>query len=362
MQIRELLALLVEAEGSDLYLKVGVPPAIRAHGELRPTTLPALTEDDTRRLATEILPPSKREALSSLGDAETAVEFADLGRFRVNAYHQRGLTGLVLRRIITRIPSPDELHLPEIVSRLALERRGLILVTGPSGTGKTTTIASMIGHINRTRRCHVVTLEDPIEVTHQDGLALIDQREVGTDIPSYASGLKYAVRQDPDVIFIGEIRDEETATAAMQAAETGHLVIATMHTIDAVETVGRMIDLFPMERQRQARFSLAGTLSAALSQRLVPTTDGESRVPAVEVLVVNGRVVDCIVDPKRTEQVRDVMKDSGFYGMQTFDQALLELVRAGLVSVDSAMQTATNRHDLSLALAEAQLLRRPASA
>jgi twitching motility protein PilT len=207
-----------------------------------------------------------------------------------------------------------------------------------------------------------VTLEDPIEVTHQDGLALIDQREVGTDIPSYAAGLKHAVRQDPDVIFIGEIRDEETAEAAMQAAETGHLVIATMHTIDAVETVGRMIDLFPVERQRQARFSLAGTLAAALSQRLVPRSDGNGRVPAVEVLVVNGRVVDCIVDPKRTEQIRDVMKDGGFYGMQTFDQALLELIREGLVSIDAAMQAATNRHDLSLTLAEAQLFRRPTTA
>jgi twitching motility protein PilT len=270
------------------------------------------------------------------------------------------MTGVVIRRVITRIPEIEELGLPPVVTRLAEEPRGLVLLTGPSGTGKTTTIAAMIGHINRNRRCHIVTLEDPIEVVHEDGLALIDQREVGTDMPSYADGLKYAVRQDPDVIFIGEIRDEETAEAAMQAAETGHLVISTMHTTDARETVSRLIDLFPVGRQRQARYSIAATLSAVVCQRLVPRADGEGRLPAVEVLVVNGRVVDLILDPARTDHIHEVIREGGFYGMQTFDQALLELVRSRSVTIEDAQLAASNRHDFMLALTEAQLIRRRA--
>jgi twitching motility protein PilT len=360
MQIVDLIKRLVDADGSDLYLKVGVPPTIRTNGELEPTEISALTEQDTKGLALEVLTEYKRQELGRHGDAEIAVSFAGLGRFRINCYSQRGMTGVVIRRVITRIPEIEELGLPPVVTRLAEEPRGLVLLTGPSGTGKTTTIAAMIGHINRNRRCHIVTLEDPIEVVHEDGLALIDQREVGTDMPSYADGLKYAVRQDPDVIFIGEIRDEETAEAAMQAAETGHLVISTMHTTDARETVSRLIDLFPVGRQRQARYSVASTLSAVVCQRLVPRADGEGRLPAVEVLVVNGRVVDLILDPSRTDHIHEVIREGGFYGMQTFDQALLELVRNRSITIEDAQLAASNRHDFMLALTEAQLIRRRA--
>jgi twitching motility protein PilT len=360
MKILELITMLVESEGSDLYLKVGIPPAIRSNGELRPTDLPPLIEEDTKRFALELLPTHKRDELEKHGDAEIAASFDGLGRFRINAYSQRGMTGVVIRRVITSIPDIPDLDLPQVVTNLAEERRGLILVTGPSGTGKTTTIAAMIGHINQNRRCHIVTLEDPIEVVHEDDLALIDQREVGTDMPSYADGLKYAVRQDPDVIFIGEIRDEETAEAAMRAAETGHLVISTMHTTDARETVSRLIDLFPGGRQRQARYSVAGTLSAVVCQRLVPRADGRGRIPAVEILVVNGRVVDLILDPARTDHIVEVIKDGRFYGMQTFDQSLLELVRNRLVTIEDAQLAASNRHDFMLALTEAQLIRRRA--
>jgi twitching motility protein PilT len=360
MKIRDLIALLVESGGSDLYLKVGVPPTIRADGELKRANFPPLTEEDTKRLAFELLPPRMREALAQHGDAEMAASFEGLGRFRVNVYSQRALTGVVIRRVITKIPDLRQLGLPPVVTTLAQERRGMILVTGPSGTGKTTTIAAIIGHINRTRRCHIVTLEDPIEVVHDDGLALIDQREVGTDMPSYAAGLKHALRQDPDVIFIGEIRDEETAEAAMQAAETGHLVISTMHTIDARETVSRLIDLFPVGRQRQARYSVASALAGVVCQRLVSRSDGRGRVPVMEVLVVNGRVVDLILDPDRTEQIYELIKEGGYYGMQTFDQSLLELVRNDVVSIEDAQTVASNRHDFMLALSEAQLIRRGA--
>jgi twitching motility protein PilT len=353
--IEDLLRELIESEGSDLHLKVGMPPIVRIHGELQHLDGAFLTDDDTAAFAVELLPPVKLEQLDETGDAEVARTIEGLGRFRVNVYSQRGARGLVLRRIITAIPTIEELHLPPVVAGLAEERRGLILLTGPAGTGKTTTIAAMIGHINRTRRCHVITLEDPIEVMHQDGLAAIDQREVGVDIPSYGAGLRFAVRQDPDVLFIGEIRDEETADAALKAAETGHLIISTMHTIDAAETLNRFVDLFPGPRQPQARGALAGSLRAVIAQRLIPQADGVGRVPAVEILIVNGRVADRIVDPSLPVSIPELIEDGGSYGMQSFDQSLVELVRRGVVDVEDAMAAATNRHDLSLALAGAQI-------
>jgi twitching motility protein PilT len=230
-------------------------------------------------------------------------------------------------------------------------------VTGPAGTGKTTTIAAMIGQINQTRRCHIITLEDPIEALHGDKLASIDQREIGIDTQSYATGLKYALRQDPDVLFIGEIRDAEAAEAALNAAETGHLVISTMHTIDAAETLNRYVEMFPAERHKQVRMSLAGSLRAVISQRLVPRADGQGRVPAVELMVVNGRVADLIVDPARPgTSLTQIMEEGGSYGMQTFDQALIELVRLGEVTIDDARIASSSPHDFGLALASAQLI------
>jgi twitching motility protein PilT len=266
-------------------------------------------------------------------------------------FRQRGLVGLAVRRVRSEIPSFEELLLPEVMKDLSESPRGLVLVTGPTGTGKTTTIASMIGYINRTRRAHIVTIEDPIEVVHDDELSIIQQREVGVDTESYGAALKHVVRQDPDVIFVGEIRDAESALSAIQAAETGHLVISTLHTIDCMETINRVLDLFPASQQKEVRTSFAGALRGIVSQRLAPRADGRGRVPAIEVLVNTGRVFDRIVDPEQTEQIRDVIADGGFYGMQTFDQALVRLVREGFVAEDEARRIATNPHDFDLQLA-----------
>jgi twitching motility protein PilT len=297
----------------------------------------------------------KRDHLDETGDAELGLSVERLGRFRVNAFTERSQVRLVIRSVPMAMPTLAELNLPESIGSLAQERRGLILVTGPAGTGKTTTIAAIIGLINTTRRCHIVTIEDPVEVVHPDRLSVIDQREVGIDVVSYAAGMKYVVRQDPDVIFIGEIRDPKTAEAAIQAAETGHLVISTMHTTDATETVDRMIDLFPAERQHQVRLSLANTLRGVICQRLLPRTDGAGRVPAVELMVVTGRVRERILDPERTGKIPEVIKEGGFYGMQTFDQSLMSLLAEGLVTMEDARAAASNPHDFALALAQARL-------
>jgi twitching motility protein PilT len=265
-------------------------------------------------------------------------------------FRQRGLVGLAIRRVRSEIPTVEELLLPPVIRELADSPRGLVLITGPTGTGKTTTIASMIGHINRTRRAHIVTVEDPIEVVHDDDLSIIQQREVGLDTESYAAALKHIVRQDPDVIFVGEIRDPDSALSAIQAAETGHLVISTLHTIDCTETINRILDLFPPQQQREVRTSFAGALRGIVSQRLVPRADGKGRVPAVEVLVATGRVFDRIVDPEATEEILDVIAEGGFYGMQTFDQCLVRLVKEGVVAEDDARRASTNPHDFNLAL------------
>jgi twitching motility protein PilT len=263
---------------------------------------------------------------------------------------------LAIRRVRNDIPTFDELNLPAAVHAMAQEQRGLLLVTGPAGTGKTTTIAAMIGWINANRRTHIVTVEDPIEIVHEDLLSIVDQREIGADTATYRSALRHIVRQDPDVIFIGEIRDTETVEAAIQAAETGHLVIATLHTLDATETVNRIIDLFPPEMQRQVRISLAASLRGVISQRLVVRADGKGRVPAVEILVNTGRVRERILDAELTNTITDVMIEGEFYGMQTFDQALVSLVRENLVTADDAADAASNPHDFLLALKAAQLV------
>jgi twitching motility protein PilT len=277
----------------------------------------------------------------------------------VNVFRQRGEVSLAIRRVRADSPNFQELRLPPVVAQLAESPRGLVLVTGPAGTGKTTTISAMIGHINSRRRCHVVTIEDPIEVVHEDHLSIVDQREIGVDTLSFASALRHVIRQDPDVIFIGEIRDSETAEAAITAAETGHLVISTLHTLDATETINRMLDLLPATAQRQARFSLAASLKGTISQRLIPRADGKGRLPAVEVLVNTGRVHDRILDPHATNSIADVIVEGEFYGMQTFDQALVKLVFDGLVTEEVAREASTNPHDFSLALRSLQFHQQP---
>jgi twitching motility protein PilT len=350
MDVTDLLRYAVEMGASDLHVKVGNVPFIRVDGELQPTPHPAVSAAESEDAAISLMPEHKRREFEATSEADFGYTLVGVGRFRINVFRQRGVVGMAVRRVRSEVPTIDELLLPPVLRDLADSPRGLVLITGPTGTGKTTTIASMIGHINRTRRAHIVTIEDPVEVVHDDDRSIIQQREIGLDTDSYAAALKHVIRQDPDVIFIGEIRDPDSALSAIQAAETGHLVISTLHTIDCTETINRILDLFPPQQQREVRTSFAGALRGIVSQRLVPRADGKGRVPAVEVLVATGRVFDRIIDPESTDEIVDVIAEGDFYGMQTFDQALVKLVREGLVTEDDARRTATNPHDFNLAL------------
>jgi twitching motility protein PilT len=350
VEITELLRHAVEVGASDLHLKAGNVPFVRVDGELSPTAFGAMSAADTEAAALALMPEHKRRSFEATSEADFGSTLAGVGRFRVNVFRQRSMVGLAIRRVHSEVPTVAELMLPPVIAELADSSRGLVLVTGPTGSGKTTTIASMIGHINRKRRAHIVTIEDPIEVVHHDERAIIQQREVGLDTDSYAAALRHVVRQDPDVIFVGEIRDPESALSAIQAAETGHLVISTMHTIDSTETINRLLDLFPAQQQREVRTSFAGALRGIVSQRLVTRSDGKGRVPAVEVLVSTGRVYDRIIDPEATIELHDIIGEGGFYGMQTFDQALVGLVESGLVTEEDARLVSTSPHDFALAL------------
>ena len=350
MDIAVLLRHTVEVGASDLHIKAGNVPFVRVDGELRPSTFPATTSADTEAISESIMPEHKKREFSQRHEADFGFTMAGVGRFRINVYRQRGHVGLAIRRVRSDVPTFEELLLPPVMRQLGDSQRGLVLITGPTGTGKTTTIASMIGYINRTRRAHIVTIEDPIEVMHEDDLSIIEQREIGLDTESYAAALKHVIRQDPDVIFVGEIRDGDSALSAIQAAETGHLVISTLHTTDATETINRVLDLFPAQQQREIRTSFAGALRGIVSQRLAPRADGKGRVPAIEVLVNTGRVYERIIDPEATIDLIEVISEGEFYGMQTFDQALVKLVNEGLVTEDDAKRAATNPHDFVLAL------------
>jgi twitching motility protein PilT len=277
-----------------------------------------------------------------------------VGRFRVNVFRQRGSISLVMRRLRFGGPTFDELHLPDVVRSLAEEPRGLVLVTGPTGSGKTTTLAAMIEHINRTKQGHIVTIEDPIEVLFRDDQSSINQREVGNDTESFESALRAALRQDPDVILIGEMRDTDTVRAALQAAETGHLVLSTLHTVNATETVNRVLDFFPPHQQQQIRLTLAGALKGIVCQRLVPTADG-GRIPSVEIMVNTGRIAERIADPDKTSQIHDLIAEGRFYGMVTFDQSLVALVSSGQVDAAAALETSSSPHDFQLMLQQAGL-------
>ncbi len=351
--LSDFLKELVDRRGSDLHLKVNQPPVMRLDGELVPTEHPKLMPEDTERIASEIVPEKLVGELESSGGADFAHSVSGMGRFRVNVFRQRGSLGMVFRRVLPAPPVLDALHLPEIVKRLAEEPRGLVLVTGPTGSGKTTTCAAMINHVNATRRCSIVTLEDPIEILHADKQALVNQREVGTDTESFSQGLRHAMRQDPDVIFVGEMRDPETVWAALSASETGHFVISTLHTVDAMETVNRIIEFFPPNQQMQIRHSLAGALRGIVSQRLLPRKDGKGRIPGIEVLVNTGRVHECIVDPAETRMITDIVSEGEFYGMQTFDQALMKLYVDGMISMEEALHAATSPHDFRVSLKKA---------
>jgi len=356
MNIIDVLRFAVERNASDLHISPGNVPFIRVDGELLPAPFPVFSHNDTRLAAESLMPDHKEEEFVRTNEADFAASLEDVGRFRVNVLRQQGDVGLAIRWVAPEPFTFQELCLPAAAQALADSRRGLVLVTGPTGSGKTTTIASVIGFINRTRRAHIVTIEDPIEVLHADDLSLVRQREVGLDTESYETGLRQVLRQDPDVVFLGEIRDGTTAMSAIRAAQTGHLILSTMHTIDASETIHRMVELFPAQQQEQVRVSLAGALRGIISQRLLERLDHVGRVPAVEILINNGRVRDRILDADTTGDIATVIAESNFDGMQTFDQDLLRLVKEGVVSEDDAQAVATTPHDLGLALAAASTL------
>jgi twitching motility protein PilT len=348
------LRYVVERDGSDLHLKVDTPPVARVHGDLWALqAAEPLTPEDTSQAFQHISEqhPEVREEFESDGEADFSYQLEGVSRFRVNAFRQRGSTSIALRAIPFQVRTIDELGLPEVVRRLAEEPRGIILLTGTTGSGKSTTLAAMIDQINSTRARHIVTLEDPIEYLHRDKLSIINEREVGSDTLSFARAMKRVLRQDPDVILIGEMRDEETVRTALSAAETGHLVLSTLHTLDASETVNRIIDFFPPHHQQQARVMLASTLKGAISQRLVPRSDREGRVAVSEVMVTTGRIQDLILNPEETGKITEVISEGDFYGMQTFDQALLGFVTKGVISEEVAMETASSPHDFKLMLA-----------
>ncbi len=346
------LAGLFKSEGSDLHVKVGSPPMYRMPDGLLRLDRAPLTFAETNAIADAIVPAARRDRLEEHGETDFAYSVKDVGRFRTNVFHQRGSTSIVLRRLSFGGPTFAEVGLPDAVRQLAEEHRGLILVTGPTGSGKTTTLSAMIEHINETKAVHIVTVEDPVEVLYADKVASINQREVGTDTDDFLAALRAALRQDPDVILIGEMRDTETVRAAIQAAETGHLVMSTLHTVDATETVNRVIDFFPPHQQKQVRLALAGTLRGIICQRLVPTIDG-GRIPALEIMVNTGRIAERIADPDLTAEIHDVIADGSYYGMITFDQYLLNLVRDGKVTIESAMKNVSSQHDFMLALQQA---------
>ncbi len=352
-----LLEHLCHSNGSDLHLKAGARPRIRVHGHLEVTSFPQLTAEDMTSIAAAVLPEDRAEEFARTNEADVGFAVGGLGRFRVNVYRQRSTVAMVLRRVPSVIPGFGQLGVPPIVELLAGEARGLVLVTGPTGSGKTTTAAAMIDHINRTRAVNVVTIEDPIEFVFDDGRAIVNQREIGGGTGGFAEAMRRVLRQDPDVIFIGEMRDPDTVKAALSAAETGHLVLSTLHTADTVETVNRIIDFFPPSQHRQVRLSLATSLRGVISQRLLERADGAGRVPAVEVLVNTGRIADRIIEPEGGgDTIHEIVADGGFYGMQSFDQSLFGLFRDGLVSLRDTLAAATSPHDLGLALQRAGLV------
>ena len=357
MQHVELNAVLrraVEQGASDVHLKVGQIPVMRRDGDLTAfDDHPPLTDADLESTLAIIseLTPAKRESFYETGELDIAYTSEDLPRFRVNAFRQRGSISFAFRVIPKQVPSFADLRLPPGVAQMAEEHRGLILVTGATGSGKTTTLATIIDHINKTRRQHIVTVEDPIEILHEDQNCIINQREVGIDTMDFLQALRRALRQDPDVILIGELRDAETAETALKAAESGHLVLSTMHTIDAAETLSRMVEFFPGVKQAQIRSILAGVLRGVVSQRLLPRIDG-GRIAAVEVMVNNARIADLIRESK-TEEISDAIAEGSFFQMQTFEQALIDLVLSGDIDREVASNAATNQHDFRVALEQA---------
>ena len=350
LSIDDLLRRAVERKASDLHLKVGNHPYLRVDGVLYPLAdVPRVTPEEMLSMAFSMMTNRQKQKFKETAELDMAYGVAGLGRFRVNVFQQRGNVGMVLRVIPTKIRTSEELDLPSVVERICEEQRGLVLVTGTTGSGKSTTLAAMIDRINSSRADHVITIEDPIEFLHRDKKAFVNQREIEVDTATFSTALRAALRQDPDVILVGEMRDLETISTALLAAETGHLVLSTLHTIDATETIQRIIAVFPPPEQKQIRLQLAATLKAVLSQRLVRRADDKGRVPAVEVMITTAYIRDCIINPDKTRLINDAISaGTSQYGMQTFDQSLYDLFTRQLITYEEALIRATNPDEFKL--------------
>ncbi|MGZ3493312.1 MAG: type IV pilus twitching motility protein PilT [Thermodesulfobacteriota bacterium] len=350
MDLNQILLEALSQEASDVHIKEGAPPIFRVNGVLRPwNKLKPFDHNDLSKMSFGLMNDWQKERFIKNREVDMGYEVYGLGRFRVNVFQQRGKLRIALRIVPYQIKTLEELHLPPVLRTVSLEQRGLILCTGTTGSGKSTTLASMIDIINNERNCHIITIEDPIEFIHEDKKSIVDQREIGSDTSTFSSALRVALRQDPDVILVGEMRDFETIETALTAAETGHLVMSTLHTLNATETITRIISVFPPYHQKQVRLQLAGVLKGVISQRLVPKADGMGRVPAVEVLVSTARVRECITEKDKTNEINDaIARGVTSYGMQSFDQSLMALMKEALVTYDEALKHCTNPDDFAL--------------
>jgi len=350
MEIDELLKIAIESDASDLHLKAGNFPILRINGKLKPlTSFPRLSPEDTRELSEQITNEFQKEKLQQELDIDLAYSLAGFGRFRGSVFQQRGSLAIVLRIIPLEVKTIRELMLPEVLENIANEQRGLVVVTGTTGSGKTTTLAAMIDNINKQRCENIITIEDPIEYLHRDKKSMISQREVGVDVTTFGRGLRASLREDPDVILVGEMRDRDTIETALLAAETGHLVLSTLHTLDAPETINRIISVFAPHHQRQVRLQLSSILKSVISMRLIPTKDGQGRVPAVEVMISTPYIAECINDREKTALIRDaIMQGVSQYGMQTFDQSIYYHYKKGMISYEQGLRYSTSPDNFKL--------------
>ncbi len=349
MNLKQMMQEMMRRQASDLHLRVGIKPTVRADGVLVPIDEQILYHEDMDKILSQILNEEQKERFLKKREMDLALSISKVGRFRINLYKQRGTMGIAIRQVNTRVPNFEELNLPATIKDIAESKRGLVIVTGTTGSGKSTTLASIVEHINSSRAENILTIEDPIEYIYRDKKSIISQREVGGDTETFATALRHAFRQDPDIILVGEIRDSETMGIALTAADTGHLVLTTLHTLNAVETISRIISFFPPHQHQQIRLLLSGTLRAIVCQRLLARSDGPGRIPAVEVLVSTGATREAIVDPEKTNTILDLIESGNIqYGMQSFDQSIMKLYRSGYISYEQAMAQCSNPDDFDL--------------
>ncbi len=349
MTFKQMMQEMLNRRSSDMHLRVGLRPTIRVDGKLAYIDDQILMPDDIDKILTQILSDEQRDRFHQKREMDLALSISKMGRFRINLYKQRGTIGIAIRQVNTKVPTFQELNLPDVIKDTSDAKRGLIIVTGTTGSGKSTTLASMVEHVNGSRAENILTIEDPIEYIYRDKKSIISQREVGGDTESFAAALRHAFRQDPDIILIGEIRDSDTMGIALTAADTGHLVMTTLHTLNAIETISRIISFFPPHQHTQIRLLLAGTLKAIICQRLLPRNDGPGRIPAVEVLISTASIREAIVDPAKTNTILDLIEQGAIqYGMQSFDQSIMRLYRSGYISYEEALSQCTNPDDFDL--------------